>query len=464
MSITQKYLPKTLSQVVGNEKTIDYIIGWLNTFEDVKAFLNKNNLLKKSSKGRKKKLVGMTDEEIEYSKRKGNLLINGPHGSGKTTIVNIVLNMLDYEILNLNILDGKIKIDREVISKLSKYNKVNENKKIVLVIDELESIITLNEKNTIFDIIKDNNFNRWMPIIIITNNKHNKQLNEVKKISNDGKIYIPYDYEIEKWLKTIIEKENINLEHGLLRKFIEYCQKDMRKILILLDELKMHYKDTMIYDEMLNNFEEIMKKKDQDFDLFKSTELLLTNYINVENSLELYETQKTLIPLMIHENYYKFVKKENYFDVLDNISNGDIMDNYIFGEQQWDLAEIYGLFSCTIPSYYVNKYSNGKKIVYRNEIMFASDLNRTSVTKMNTKNINKTNENILKNSIVDETIETDDIAKSDVKKNTIHNKTIDEFIYMSEIYDGYIEEKQKKTKPDNIMKINKLKIIPKNKI
>ncbi len=115
MSITQKYLPKTLSQVVGNEKTIEYIKEWLNTFEEVKAFLNKNNLLKKSSKGRKKKLVGMAEDEIEYSKRKGNLLINGPHGSGKTTIVNIVLNMLNYEILNLNILDGKINIDREVI-------------------------------------------------------------------------------------------------------------------------------------------------------------------------------------------------------------------------------------------------------------------------------------------------------------------------------------------------------------
>ena len=51
-----------------------------------------------------------------------------------------------------------------------------------------------------------------------------------------------------------------------------------------------------------------------------------------------------------------------------------------------------------------------------NDLVFAADLNRTSVKKMNKKNINKTNETILKNS----------------QKN-IRNKSIDEFIYMGEI-------------------------------
>jgi predicted membrane protein len=49
-------------------------------------------------------------------------------------------------------------------------------------------------------------------------------------------------------------------------------------------------------------------------------------------------------------------------------------------------------------------------------LVFAADLNRTSVKKMNKKNINKTNESIVKNS----------------SKN-IRNKSIDEFIYMGEI-------------------------------
>ena len=89
--IQQKYKPAKLTNIIGNTKSINYIENWLNTYTQVKDFLKENGLLKKSSKGRKKKLVNMSDTEIEYSKRKGNLLITGSHGCGKSTIINIIL-------------------------------------------------------------------------------------------------------------------------------------------------------------------------------------------------------------------------------------------------------------------------------------------------------------------------------------------------------------------------------------
>jgi replication factor C subunit 1 len=426
--IQQKYRPTKLSQIIGNNTSIEYIENWLNTYDEVKDFLKNNGLLKKSSKGRKKKLVNMSDLEIEYSKRKGNLLITGTHGSGKSTIVSIILKEGKYDVINLNMLDNKIKVDIDLISKLA--NKSDNNKKTVLLIDELESVITLNDKNAVFEIIKDNNFNRWMPIIIITNNQHNKQLNETKKYSNEVKIYSPFQSEIVKWINNICKNEKILLEYDLIPKFIEYCQNDMRKILIQLDELKVNYPNLKINIGILENFMDIMKKKDQDFDLYKSTEGMLVDYKDIDTCLELYDTEKVLMPLMIHENYYKFIKKDEYNKVLDNLSKGDILENYIYGEQNWDLLEIHGLISCVIPSYYINKYSNGKKTVFSqkmvngrmtkvSDLVFATDLNRTSVKKMNKKNINKTNESIVKNSC----------------KN-IRNKSIDEFIYMGEIMNG----------------------------
>jgi replication factor C subunit 1 len=423
--IQQKYKPTKLNQIIGNSTSIEYIDNWLNTYDEVKEFLKSNGLLKKSSKGRKKKLVNMTDLNLEYSKRKGNLLITGSHGSGKSTIINIILKDGKYDIVNLNMLDHKIKVDIDLISKLA--SRSDSNKKLVLLIDELESVITLNDKNAVFEIIKDNNFNRWMPIIIITNNQHNKQLNETKKYSNEVKIYSPFQSEIIKWINNICKNEKILLEYDLIPKFIEYCQNDMRKMLIQLDELKVNYPNLKINISILENFMDIMKKKDQDFDLYKSTEEMLIDYKDIDACLELYDTEKVLMPLMIHENYYKFIKKDEYHMVLDNLSKGDILENYIYGEQNWDLLEIHGLISCVIPSYYINKYSNGKKTVFTQkmvngkmtkvtDLVFAADLNRTSVKKMNKKNINKTNESIVKNS----------------SKN-IRNKSIDEFIYMGEI-------------------------------
>ena len=340
-------------------------------------------------------------------------------------------------------LDSKTKIDTDLISKFT-FNNDNNNKN-VLLIDELESVITLNDKNGVFNIIKENNYKRWMPIIIITNNQHNKQLNEAKKYSNEIKIYPPYHSEISKWISNITKNEKIFFDYDIINKFIEYCQNDMRKMLIQLDELKINYGSTKITMNIFENFISIMKKKDLDFDLYKATNKMLTDYKDIETCLELYETEKVLMPLMIHENYHKFIKTEEYSKILDNLSTGDILENYIYGEQNWDLLELHGLISCCIPSYYINKYSNNTKV---GTLVFAADLNRTSVKKMNKKNINKTNDSLNKNSI----------------KN-IRNKSIDEFIYMGEIINKLNELNTKSSNTNyinNIIKINKLKNIKSN--
>ena len=308
------------------------------------------------------------------------------------------------------------------------------------MIDELESIITLNDKNGIFNIIKDNNYKRWMPIIIITNNQHNKQLNEIKKYSNEIKIYPPYENEIIRWVNNICISEKIMLNLEQIKKFVDYCQNDMRKILIQLDELKINYGNKNIDSNILDNFMNIMKKKNLDFDLYKATNKLLTDYKDIETCLELYETEKVLMPLMIHENYYKFMNEKEYEKVLDNLSIGDLLENYIYGEQNWDLLELHGIISCCIPSYLINKYSNGKKNC---QLIFAADLNRTTVKKKNKKNITKTNNFLSKN----------------YNKN-IRNKSIDEFIYMGDIskkINTNCKSSNNTNYINNIIKINKLK-------
>lgn len=444
--IQNKYKPKELKDIIGNKDQIEYINNWLETYDDVKDFLKENGLLKKSSKGRKKKLTNITEKEIEYSTRRGNLLVSGSHGCGKSIIISIILKKHNYEVINLNMLDLKEKIDTDLMSKFEMNFKIEGEKKPILLIDELESVITLNDKNGVFNIIKENNYKRWMPIIIITNNQHNKQLSETKKISNEIKIFAPQQRDIIKLVTEICIKEKITMNQSIITKFVEYCQNDMRKVLIQLDELKINYGSKPINLELLNTFMDVMKDKDLEFDLYKATNKILTDYKNIDLCLELYETEKVLIPLMVFENYHKFIKKEHYSKILNNLSIGDILENYIYGEQNWDLLELHGIISCSIPSYLISKYSNGIK---NSKLEFAADLNRTSVKKMNKKNITRTNNTLTKNHY----------------KN-IRNKSIDEFIYMGEIMNKINEDSKTSSNQNylNIMKINKLKSNPKTVI
>ena len=96
--------------------------------------------------------------------------------------------------------------------------------------------------------------------------------------------------------------------------------------------------------------------------------------------------------------------------------------------------EIYGLISCAIPSYYINKYNNGTKYV---ELIFATDLNKTTTKSKKNKTIKKKNNTNITTKSFDDV---DDLEKEKYEnqkkyendKNYL-NKSIEELIYIKDI-------------------------------
>jgi hypothetical protein len=436
MNFEKKYKPKNLEDIIENKENINNIRSWIKTYNDVTKSLIKNGLLKKSTKGRKKKMNDASEIDIEYSKRKGNLLIIGNHGCGKSIMIDLICKNIGYEIITLNKYDTNL-INTDFIIKITKKNLLyeeNEQNNKIILIDELETLITRNEKKEILNIIKDNNYNRLVPIIIISNGHHRGQLTDIKKNANMINITELSQYDMKKWMDPICKNENININSILYDNIIEHCQRDMRKILYHLNIIKNTYNNEIIDIDKLTNFDKTIKKKDFTNDLFKNTKKLLLNYNDIETCIELFQLQKVHIPLMIHENYYKCVKKINYIDIIDNFSFGDILENYIYGEQNWDLMEIYGLISCVIPSYYINKYNNGVKYV---ELIFASDLNKTTTKSKKNKIIKKKNNTNVSNKSFEDVISLDNEKNENQKKGEIDknylNKSIEELIYIKDI-------------------------------
>lgn len=447
-----KYCPRRVSDVIGNEQNINIITTWLNLFETNKknfyAKLKKSRSKKKvdSKKAGKKKVqiidpISNSDEDTtkqyqtfedfqdqiddnldiyatyfktekknkksKAEQPKSCLLITGSHGIGKTCVVHAILNTFGYSIQILNF--GKIKTNKhikEIIEKkkrafstdLSSIVEERQNTKTAIVIDELEAITSPMGKNCVLTLLKHNEENWICPVIFISNNQHNKLLSDIKKNSFELRFTMPSRNDMFVLLKRIAETENIKISglanHNLtiVNQIIDHSQFDYRRLITILQNLKYEHGENIITFAMVNTYCESSKRKDEDFDLFKATNVLLQKYDNIETCLKFYETDKVLLPLMMHENYLECIKQkctdtDKKFKLVSEISEmlseGDRIENYIYGDQNWDINEVHGFLTCVAPSYILCNNMKEQRI----NLQFPLDLNKASIGKINKKNI-----------------------------------------------------------------------------
>lgn len=413
-----KYTPKHPKELIGNKKNIDDIVQWIQYV----STCSKSNGDKKGKRGRGRgvrirektspsdveELVMEQEQEPEKSNPNDSkiLLITGHHGVGKTCIITVLLKYFKYTINILNL--SKIKNDKMVSELVDHINK-NEDilsvlhnvvKKRMLLIDEFENTAI----NTKFGKICLDTLIRYeYPLIIISNNKHNSIPQDIKKKAYEIKIYQPSPIELQTLAKKIIAAENINIagmnvgENTILNKIIEHSQKDYRRLILLLQDIKYTYNNTTITPSVYACYQAMSTSKDEEFDLYKSTKNLLNKYSGVEKMLKLYDYDKVKLPLMIQQNYIQYIlsntsdeKKqfENAVEISGLLSLGDTIDNHIYSNQCWELSDIHGYYSCVMPSYKLTTMSENNIIP---DIDFTKDFSGSSIGKINKKNIVNSN-------------------------------------------------------------------------
>ena len=384
-----KYKPTNIKHIIGNQKQIKDIFNWLNN-------------LKKSSH---------------------SLIINGNQGIGKTHIIKLILEEFNYitRIINPNdIKDHRIFDDiadynnynNSIYSKIN-FNNNQNNNKIALIFDEIENITLNSEKKYVMNIHKENNKNKIYPLIFISNNQHSKLLNDLKKNSSEIIFTTPTNEELTTMIKKIIYNENIVFaSNSIYEKIINFAQSDIRRLINLLQELSYHRVNNTITDSIIDEFIDKSREKNINIGLVNSTKKLLNNYLDYDIIIKLYESEKVLLPLLIHENYIKKILNKSQdniatimnilINISDSISIGDNIETSIYTDQNWYLQNIHGFYTCINTSYWINKTKINNKLDY-NDIKFSADLNKTSLKNINRKNIlnlskiinNKSNNDIL---------------------------------------------------------------------
>jgi DNA polymerase III delta prime subunit len=377
-----KHQPSCVEEIIGHKEEIHQISKWLNSFKN-----------------------------SEYS----SIFISGNHGIGKTLTVQLILKQFNYKVNIINPNDikdyrGDDNIDdffetSESIESKIKIKNHNFSNRTAIIFDNAESISLTSEKKYILDIFKENNKKKVFPIIFISNGNHSKLLSDISKQSLNIKFNTPPSEDIVKFMKSICKKEKILIQNmSSALELINFSQNDIRRLINLLQELSIQF-NGKIEKEDIYNFITNSKEKKIDVSLYEATSLLLNQDLDHETVLKLYQTEKVLLPLMIHENYLKKIKKVDDVEktlykmvkISDSLSRADNIETSIYTDQSWYLQNIHGFYSCMNTNYWVNENSN----INISNLEFSKDLNKTSLKNINKKNINNLHKIIGKKSIED---------------------------------------------------------------
>ena len=414
------------------------------------------------------------------------LLVYGESGIGKTYFIESHLS----KKLKLKPLTND-KIDQLMDEKPSNYSSFLSLFFDVITFDDVDDkkkIMVINEK-TLYNfekcskiIIKliDDSIKLNYPMIIIIDSEHKKLISNLEKKAITIRFNKPSNDEVKKILNMILIKNNISdkidprtkgkISNTLNNKICELSNNNLNKVFVLVDNLINNYCDIVNDSKVItkNNFIEFLKdtvENNNKNNIYVSNYKLLTKYESIEQAMELYNNDNIDNPLIMEESYtQKIIAYENANGTIEPIKDivvrltksftySNLIDTYIYNSQQWtNLKRIYGYFSCVLPSYLLSKI----EIDYSPNVKFLSDMNKTSIQKINTKQIFNVYENFdIIN--IDYYIYIGNYIKSIIsqcsdgkKDNKLLIKKFNEFVKYYKINQSTIER---------LLKINKLDLV-----
>jgi DNA polymerase III delta prime subunit len=360
-----KYKPNKESDLIGNKSQITAIKTWLLEYYD--------------------------DADASSC-----VVISGNHGVGKKSIIRILLDECGYK---QKVIESTELKDNNVVGSLLKSRKISQmisgdNREYGVLIKNIEKISLKNEKKNLELLYKENIKYKMFPVILLSNFQHSKFITKMKDKFGEIRLDDPGVSDMKKLINRIVKKEKMDIkDKKVINKIILFSQRDIRKIISVLQDLYHTYGTSEITCDKIKEYILYSQKKDVNINLFMSCEAILTDYQNINECIELYKMEKVLLPLMVHENYPENVvsksldntgKIDLMSSVIESLSKGDIIETNIYTDQNWHLQDIHGFYTCAEISHNLNMHKGTSK---KYKIKFSNDLNKTSLKNINKKNI-----------------------------------------------------------------------------
>jgi len=287
--LLEKYEPKALNQILGNQRQALEIVKWLASWKKGRA-----------------------------------LLIYGPTGSGKSIAVRLAANQSGFEIMESHAGEERGKSDIEEIINASKQQGIFSRKKIILV----EDISVIESKKTLAALASES----LCPIVFVADSydpslaKYCKQI-RFQKIDNATML---------RFLKYVCGREGIDIGDSILDNIVKSCNGDVRASLMDLD----------IAREAGKKFQTV--RRDQARTIFEIAKLIFNN--EKDEARKLAEQQPDTLMLLVASNILQEHRDiESIAYAYDSLSKADLFRSRIIKRQSWGLQKylidlmIYGM-------------------------------------------------------------------------------------------------------------------------
>ena len=194
-----KYKPAHLSEVVGNRKAIEQLVGWVKGWR-------------------------------ADSKAKRGALIYGPPGSGKTAAVEALARDLDLDLIEINASDDRSRGKLERVAGAAESGSSVLGRKRIIFLDEIDGVSPSRDANAI-DYVAELLSKTNSPIILAANNAWDPKIGKIRQKCELIEFKRIGVREAIPFLKRLAEREGIQADPEALRLLADRNRGDLRSML-----------------------------------------------------------------------------------------------------------------------------------------------------------------------------------------------------------------------------------------
>ena len=349
----EKYRPKSIKEMAlpsarlsgQRVKLAEELMSFVEDFFEERKRVNREN--KKIREFNRTAIEKEQKEEIKVAPEKAAVLLEGPPGIGKTSIVYSLANDLNMEVIETNASDTRTRATlerrlKETVKSRGIMDFITESKEKLILIDEIDGIYGVQDRGaipTVIDLIENTQF----PIIMCSN-EYKTNLQPIYNKIRRYEVHPLPKKEVIKIAKNILKKENIiNLKLEDLELIIDKNNGDLRGVINDIQGISQGKIEGDVKELILSLHRDTLEEI---FSLIREL-FRVSSLREARNLTDRSDVDYNFLYKWINENLLTFIKSNRELaSAFENLSLADGIFGRIRTTQYWGLLPyFFDLFS-----------------------------------------------------------------------------------------------------------------------